>query len=681
MMSWSEYPLFRPAFLFICGILAQSFYSIPIYTVLVLWAGLFLFAWLCALQKAYDTSERYTYSMVVFLVIFCAGYSIASIHNASDPYHYSTFIHQGKNDVVLTVLTEPKKGKTYSYPIKISGLNGRAVRGRAMLYTKTSIEEEAFHPGDVLLLNAYINPIKENTNPHAFDYKQFLAYRGIGYSIYAEAKDAKILDTGSLGAFMQSVWEVRKWALRRLKIALPDEEHYAIAAAMILGDRSLISEDLKRAYTETGAIHVLAVSGLHVGIVCALFLFLFRHLGIKNRYAKAIKVSVIIIILWCYAILTGMAPAVTRAALMFSLILLGDTFFRYQNSYNTLAGAAIIILMIDPNLLFQISFQFSFLALISILFFFRRIYYYCITDSKPLNYVLQLASMSVAAQVLVFPLTIYYFHKFPIYFILSGIVAVGLAFFILYLGIATILLSSIPIISTALNAALSVLMSGFVDTIYRIHDLPYGLITGVWWDVPTIMMIYVMILIFMAMIKFGLKAQYVIPILLLGIIHQGYSIYQEVYAPKRDSIVVYDAGNTYSLVDIYEDRQGYTLSSPDIKQKTISYSAQNNRIFNAPFTMDSIRLLDGIYIAKDVSFYIPSRNIREEIAPQATDFLIICDHYEKPPQFVLKYHTPEMVILDHTIDYRWRRRWHNYLDKEAMPYHDIHENGAFLAHF
>ena len=235
------------------------------------------------------------------------------------------------------------------------------------------------------------------------------------------------------------------------------QQELAIVSAMTLGDKSLIDKDLKNDYSRSGASHVLALSGLHLGIIY--FVFSFMTARWRRRYhhwSRPVSEGLILITMWSYVVLVGMSPSVVRAAIMMTVYSLLSLQNRNRSSLNALAFTAIIMLVADPMILFNICFQLSFVAVAFILLYQGRIYSLIPSSTHPIvKWCWRFLSVSLAAQLGVAPLTAYYFHQIPSYFLLSSLVVMVFTPLIIYLSLLFFLLMWLPVVQSWLVVPLS----------------------------------------------------------------------------------------------------------------------------------------------------------------------------------------------------------------------------------
>ena len=223
-----------------------------------------------------------------------------------------------------------------------------------------------------------------------------------------------------------------------------DGSEFAVVAALTLGYTDSLAPDIYKLYSHTGAVHILSVSGLHVGIVYGAIMFLLKFLG-RTRRQIILKTIISILFIWAYAIITGLSPAVMRAAMMMSVVAFGTCLQRRPQLYNTVLASAFILLVFNPNLLYNIGFQLSYSAVLSIAAFQKTINRLWNPANKLLKTFWSLTSVSLAAQLGTAPISIYYFSQFPNYFLLTNYAAIPLSTGIIYLAILLLFASFIPV--------------------------------------------------------------------------------------------------------------------------------------------------------------------------------------------------------------------------------------------
>ena len=296
--------------------------------------------------------------------------------------------------------------------------------------------------------------------------------------------------------------ELRNQLVNTLSDKGLEQQELAIVSAMTLGDKSLIDKDLKNDYSRSGASHVLALSGLHLGIIY--FVFSFMTARWRRRYhhwSRPVSEGLILITMWSYVVLVGMSPSVVRAAIMMTVYSLLSLQNRNRSSLNALAFTAIIMLVADPMILFNISFQLSFVAVAFILLYQGRIYSLIPSSTHPIvKWCWRFLSVSLAAQLGVAPLTAYYFHQISSYFLLSSLVVMVFTPLIIYLSLLFFLLMWLPVVQSLLVVPLSLLVHIQNTCLQGVSSLPGSTVATPSLHPLQVCMIYIIIFAVDAMI-------------------------------------------------------------------------------------------------------------------------------------------------------------------------------------
>jgi competence protein ComEC len=296
---------------------------------------------------------------------------------------------------------------------------------------------------DVLEVKTEVIPIENKGNPGEFDLKTYWKTKGIYGMFFMESRDFKVLKTVPCSYLTKSIREAQRLCLHILSKHLTEQE-LGIAQALILGDKSMLDNEIRSAFTATGSMHILAVSGLHIGLILQLLLALIK-LGARwiNRSTALLLV---ILLLWFYALMTGFSPSVIRAVFMFSVLTWTQWKGLQTSSINSLFFTAFIIVLWKPMYFFDIGFQLSYLAMLGIFLFYPKISSIWRPENKILYYLWEGTAIGFAAQVATTPLTLYYFHQFPNYFAIANLGLMGLSSIVLGAGIFILVTHKIPLL-------------------------------------------------------------------------------------------------------------------------------------------------------------------------------------------------------------------------------------------
>lgn len=375
----------------------------------------------------------------VFILLFCVlGFYISQNYKHIESNHKP---YKGVDIDLRVFESKPSQKGVSLYGRVIGSKNQNELQGKKIYIFLKTLNKEKFQKGDVLRCSRInLNLADASSLPFEFDFDRFLIQQDIHHKayIYSETDIEYLGSIQSLNVFFDKI--NRKWQ-QAFSNAFQDDRTVAILSALSLGDKEKLDEQTKSVFADTGSMHILAVSGLHVGIIFILInrltSFFFFHFKMKNVICWITG----LIVIWVFTCITGSSPATVRAACMLSIFATGELIQGKTQILHTIAIVAFILLCLDPTLASKLSFQFSFIALCSIVIFqplFQSIF---LPKSKILSYFFQLLYLSFSVQILTLPFTLYYFHQFPLYFFLSGIIAVPFAGLLLSLLCIFILFS------------------------------------------------------------------------------------------------------------------------------------------------------------------------------------------------------------------------------------------------
>lgn len=316
-------------------------------------------------------------------------------------------------------------------------------------------------------------PPHENRNPHGFSYRQYLARKGIYYQLYVKA--GQWHHAGGSHAWWHPA-RLRASAAKQLRSHLRAAESSSLAQALLLGDRSALPGELVQAYSSSGLIHVLAVSGLHVGIV---YLLLQTVLGKLLRRQKGLLLVLLLACLWGYAAVTGMSASVTRASLMCTVLALGKHWQRQAGVYNTLSGAALLLLWYQPSWLFDTGFQLSFAAVTGIVYLQPLLLKSVYVPHRWVYKIWELSCVTLSAQLFTLPLTLHYFGQFPNYFLLTNLLVLPLMAPLLGGCLLLLALSPLPFLAKPLGWLLGTGIGWLNDLVMAFERLPGAVSSGI----------------------------------------------------------------------------------------------------------------------------------------------------------------------------------------------------------
>ena len=327
--------------------------------------------------------------------------------------------------------------------------------------------------GTVILFKPQVSPILNKGNPGEFDAEKYWKTKGVSDIVFLRNNQFLPLDKNQTD---EPFFDRLRGYLKHQLTTRLSADASGLAAALSLGDKGGLNQEIRENFSNAGAMHVLAVSGLHVGILLGIVQWIFFQVKFLRR--KNVYVLCAIVILWFFALLTGLAPSVFRATVMFSVLgfgqLLGKRFF----SLNALLVSALFLLMLDAKMLFDIGFQLSYLALLGITFFFQPISNLWIIKNKWLNKLWEGTALGLAAQIGTIPVSLYYFHQFPNYFILTNLGLILVSGIALGSVLLFFVISKIPILSDILVQVMEVIFTSMKWFVKGIDQLPFSVARG-----------------------------------------------------------------------------------------------------------------------------------------------------------------------------------------------------------
>lgn len=399
--------------------------------------------------------------------------------------------------VYRVLITDAPQAKEHTYLCQTLLKERRDTAGTypiertAILYLQQDSVVTRLKSGDELLISAHISPPLNNRNFDEFDYARFLMRKGIsGTGYVASGKWTKQggmnnLDLKSIASSCR-----RKMISLYQKLGFSGDE-LAVLSALTIGDKTELSDSVRESYSVAGASHILALSGLHIGLLYTLLFFILKPIARRGNIGRVIRSVLLLILLWAFAFFTGLSPSVVRSVSMFSILAMADMVGRQPLSLNTLAAAAWLMLFCNPAWLFDVGFQLSFLAVASILLIQKPIYHLITVKGRIGKYIWGLMSVSVAAQIGTAPLVMFYFSRFSVHFLLTNLVVIPFITIILYAAVIMLLLIPLSWLQIVVAEGVKKLLEGLNFFVRWVEQLPYASIDGIWLYQSEILGIYI----------------------------------------------------------------------------------------------------------------------------------------------------------------------------------------------
>ena len=315
-----------------------------------------------------------------------------------------------------------------------------SVKGNVIAYVQNSQLNKRIVPGSVYLLHTNFQEIKEPMNPYAFNFKSYLNNHSVYHTTYVDSNSLSVINVQMPLTVWQAGLSIKNKIILRLKESGLSKDAYSICSALITGFDDEIDKSVLESFSHSGTLHVLSVSGLHVGLIYLVLNYVLGSIDREKKF-KILQLLLISFILWGFALITGFSAPVLRSVIMFNLLGFGNIFFRNRpyNQINILVVSAFILLLYDPLLIRDIGFLLSYSALFGILYFYPKLEKLVDPQNKFVKYIWQSTAVSVSATIATLPITLMVFHQFPIWFAFANLIIVPATSFLLFLSFAALL--------------------------------------------------------------------------------------------------------------------------------------------------------------------------------------------------------------------------------------------------
>ncbi len=691
MPNWREIPFVRLLVPLLAGILVASSIGTTFPSIIWVVLGGFVLLFLVG-RKRFDYPQRWVFGALLNCFFFLVGIGLVDYNNELNlPDHFQN--HLGSKLFFKgTIINEPIHKNTTHLHIQVLQIRDTTnqiipVSGKQLLYLEESPEALNLQYGDVIVWSGYTNPIAPPANPHAFDFRQFMSHQQIHHQSYIKKDQWKPTALNQGHPILKWAYHHRQVLLKRLRKYLKGDQEFAVASALLLGHRAQISDELEDAYSDTGAMHVLAVSGLHVGLVYLLLAFLLGRIKTRHPLWKFFRTLILIVSIWTFALLTGLSPSVTRAATMFTFIIIGITLDRHNNIYNTIACSAFLLLVIDPHMLYKVGFQLSYLALLGIIYFQPKFYKLLVFEQPIIDKIWSLITVSLAAQMLTFPISMYYFHQFPLLFWLSGIIVVPAAMVILPTGILLILLGGLPIVGPLLGKLLGGMLWLMNALIYLLQSIPGSVADDIWLSGPMVVLMYLIVLVFALAFRLQ-NMRWMLGGLLALLLYSGVLAIDKWQKFNAASMTVYSLSKQ-SAIDFYDGNTAHFIRPEDLTTANLDFSISGNRLANRIKEEHALSFLEdletdhfmkkGNYIQfMDTRMVLLNNSYTPPSSKLVVDYLLVKDNPKIKLMDYLDKISCQQVIFDKSNSYYSIKKWKLECQKIGQSYHDVAEEGAFV---
>lgn len=550
-MLHKEIPFIRLLVPLCIGILAGYLTEIPLSASLVTLVLSLLLLVISLLYKTLHFNSLFGASL--FVLLASSGF-INIRYELSRP----DTLHPSEALFVCRVKSFPeKKPNSYALTAELKarlGDNGEInkIAGSFLIYyTPSDSTTPSVAPGDIITIRARPIPITNRGNPFEFDYRSFMLKKGIRYYTF-------IRDESLLGHTTSTKRTIREEALitgRKISVLYLESgigaKNAALLSALTLGQKDMIDDETRKNFSMAGVMHIMAVSGLHAGVIS---MFVFSILFFLKGRMMPLRVAISVIVLWAFAFITGLSPSVERAALMFTFLHAGKLLKRPANSINSVLAAAFFLLMLSPSDLTSLGFLLSYSAVLFITGFYKRLNTLFRSGFLPLDRLWQTSAVSVLAQLGTLPLTLNAFGFLPLWFLPANLLIIPLSTLIIILAFMLVISSPILLVANLLAIPLNALLSTAIRWVELISSLPGSADLGrvlAWPETIALMLVIISALYYLLIMREkNLIATGISVMILLSVINMRHA-----HTSRTSEIIVYNTANALSV----GLRTGHTL--------------------------------------------------------------------------------------------------------------------------
>lgn len=705
----NETPFIRLLFPFMAGIVSALFIVISGKAIAVLLVLLFI---LLAIHTGVKRmSSRYAFRVVAGIMLqfsfLLTGMLITKLRmEINFPSYFK--IHQSNESYFIAKLVKPVSerpgsNKTWVEVAFIKTAHGWiSASGKILTYFKKDKRSQELKYGDLICFSGNPVLVPPSQNPGEFNYKRFLSFHQVYHQVYIGEEKWCRLPENSGNPVIYKAYQVRDFFIRILKEQIPWSREFGVASALVIGYEEEVDMELIQAYASAGALHVLSVSGMHVGLIYQGLIFILGFMN-RKRWSRHVLHSFLLCFLWFYAFVSGFSPSVARSALMLSIVIVARWHRGNTNVFNTLVVTAFGLLIYNPTYITEVGFQLSFMAVWGIIFFHPKIYNLIEPRTRVMHWIWELTSISVSAQLMTFPLGILYFHQFPNLFMLSNLMVIPLSGVIIYISIGVLIFSYVPFVGIGIAWLATRLLWLLNESVLMVERIPCAVINRLSISIFETWLIYLM-LFCLTYLLITRKGYFLLGLLTTAIILNGSQLYEKYRFSNRKQLIFYNIPKQHAIDLIDGEKHIFIGDSSLLANKASMLFHVEHNWWDMGFKVDSLAKWEfcfpkteqgdrAIEIGKNFLCFknkriciatrelvLTCRKMKIPIGKKIkVDYLVLTDNATWKVSDLQKLVDCKMVIIDPTNSKSAARRWINECHLLELPcYSVVNERATVL---
>ena len=703
-ISWFKYPFIRILIPFVAGVFIGfstdnlSFSKNTILLLLIILTFL-LTILIAASQLIKNYRYRWVFFMLFNVFFFTLSFTLVVIRDYKLSYNALDNVNADPEYYVARLFECPTiKDKSVKVNLELLGVADSVnylieKNTKVISYFEKNESSLSLKYGDCIVFFTNPKEIEKPPNPEQFDYKDYMYKKGVNYQVYLKSDDWFNLEYNKSNVIFEFSYKIRDYLLETMQRLGVQGEEYAVASAILLGYDDSLPLDLRQKYVAAGAMHILCVSGLHVGVVFMVFSYILVFLNDRKRIQSVIKQLLLLLLVWFYALLAGLAPSILRSTIMISFVIIGNIINRKGVLLNSLAASAFILLCFNPSNLFDVGFLLSYVAVIGIVVLQKPISRMFYSKYKIVNKIWEITSVTIAAQIATTPFSIYYFHQFPIYFWLSNLFMTPISSIVIIGGMIMLLVSFVPYLNIFVAWFVSKMIFVMNYGVSWIETLPYSIIKGIYIDSVQFVILLITLLLILLMVELKRKRN-IIPIMIMTFLFLLINVKNSMNNNKQRGIMIYSLNNM-TAVDFINGREHLLLvDSAFLENKSaFSYNIENFLIKNGLFYNGKTMLIqddfDEVFVKKRKSvvtfdekllalcenddFFEDSLSYRIPV-----DYMLVYGKNNKKLSQLLKVYDIGNLIIDSSVPYYISLKITEEANVLGIKCHSLRENGAIF---